>query len=441
MSEDPERTDGLGPAREPEPADAPGPPSGWRRIRDLMGDQPSLAIVVLLLAAGALALAIFGLVRLLGVDSASERAAGDGSGSGTSVEVGELVTGDSSEVTRSNDAAAEEAAGAAGDPADEGSDAADDERTGDGGPQDGVADGEAAPLDAGLVAYRLEGTVHVAGVDGSEPRAVTPLSDGTYALSPDGTTLAVVDNAARRVKVVNVATGAETVVSVAYAQTPVWSADSGWFVYTVRTAEGYEVWSASRDGIEPEKIAAGHSGRTSSDPTVAGFVSGGAPGSAGQLTRVVRGETPQPVQSADDVAEFGFADGGYYYVCAGPDCPLTAIRYLPAQGGEAVDVVGPPAEGGKPGRYAALSVSPDGDWLAYTLAGDDGYSRLWVVRVDGTDARELSVRRDAYPVRWTPDSEYLLFIEGNAIHGEETRLMRVRPDGTGRMELVANAGL
>jgi hypothetical protein len=407
-----------------------------------MGDQPSLAIVVLLLAAGALALAVFGLVRLLGVDSTSERAADDGSGSGTAVEVGELVTGDSSEETRSNDTAADGSAEGAGGSVGDDPESAGGEAAGDAGAQDGAADGdEAAPLDAGLVAYRLEGTVHVAGVDGSEPRAVLPLSDGTYALSPDGTTLAVVDNAARRLKVVDVATGAEVVVSVAYAQTPVWSADSAWFVYTVRTAEGFEVWWAPRDGSGPERIDAGHSARTSSDPAVAGFVSGAAPGSAGQLTRVARGETPEPVEGADDVAEFVFDDDGYYYVCAGPDCPLTAIRFREAQGGEVVDVVGPPPEGGKPGRYAALALSPDGEWLAYTLAGDDGYSRLWVVRADGTDARELSVRRDAYPVRWTPDAEYLLFIEGNAIHGEETRLMRVRPDGTGRMELVANAGL
>jgi hypothetical protein len=240
---------------------------------------------------------------------------------------------------------------------------------------------------------------------------------------------------------VDLATGSETDVGPAYSQTPDWSGDSRWFVYTVRTTTSYELKTAGRDGGDVRAISEGHSGRAAAEGDVAGFVAGGAPGSAGLLTTVSRGEEPAPVEGADDVAEFAWSDGGFFYVCAGPECPLTAIRSGTADDPEGTEIVGPPAEGSKPGRYAVLDVSSDGEWLSYTLAGDDGYSRLWVVRKDGTDRRELSIRRDAYPLRWTPDSEYLLFIEGNAIHGEQTRLMRVRPDGTGRTELVPNAGM
>ncbi len=441
MSEDPERTDGLGPAREPEPPDAQGPPRGWKRLRDLMGDQPSLAIIVVLLAGGALALAIFGLVRILGVDSSSDRATGDSSSSVSAVDVEDIVGGsnedadgsDGSMSTASGDGTADDGTSGPGgsDDGDEG------EASGPGGATGDVAGDEA---DAGLVAYRMEGQVWIANVDGTDPRPVADLLDGVYALSPDGAKLAVVDSAVRRLRVVDLATGEEADVGPAFSQAPDWSADSRWFVYTLRTTSSYELKTAGRDGGDIQAVSEGHSGRAAA-ADVAGFVAGGAPGSAGLLTKVARGEAPTPIEGADDVAEFDWSDGGFSYVCAGPECPLTAIRFGTEEDPEGTEIVGPPSEVAKPGRYASLAVSPDGEWLAFTLGGDDGFSRLWVVRKDGTDPRELSVRRDAYPLRWTPDAEYVLFIEGNAIHGEETRLMRVRPDGTGRMELVPNAGL
>nr|MDA3936358.1 hypothetical protein [Actinomycetota bacterium] len=118
-----------------------------------------------------------------------------------------------------------------------------------------------------------------------------------------------------------------------------------------------------------------------------------------------------------------------------------AIRVGTVEDVEGARLLGAPTSPGFMVGYGEVLLSPDSRWIAYTAAGDDGYSRLFTIPTAGGTSRELSTRRDAYPVRWSSDGEYLLFIEGNAWHGEDTRLLRVRPDGTGRQTLVEGAGL
>ncbi len=91
--------------------------------------------------------------------------------------------------------------------------------------------------------------------------------------------------------------------------------------------------------------------------------------------------------------------------------------------------------------YTSMMVSPDGRRLLYAAHGDDGYSRTFVLGLDGSEPVPFTVRWDTYPQTWSADSHRVFFIEGNAFQGEPTKLMSARTDGFGRTEVVPGAGL
>jgi hypothetical protein len=102
-------------------------------------------------------------------------------------------------------------------------------------------------------------------------------------------------------------------------------------------------------------------------------------------------------------------------------------------------LVGSSAEA-RAGRYDDLLPSPNGLYLAYTVAGDDGFSRLRCIRLDGSGDVSLSRRRDDYPLRWSDDSTRVFFVDGNADQGQDTDLMSALPDGTSRIVVVPRGG-
>lgn len=320
---------------------------------------------------------------------------------------------------------------------------ADDTRTDhpDGDDPDDDGDKSDEPVDAGMVAFRKDGQVWVVMEDGAQARPVVPLPEGEYALSRDGTLLAIVDSPRATLRLVEVEGGRETTVGLAASERPVWARDSAWLAYTSASAHGYKAWSTSRDGSDAAALYAGHSPAISLDGERIAFVTESPLGEAGPLVVGKRTGAFDPIDGADTVNEAVWGSEGLFYVCPCGEAGASTIRRGSVDAFEGEEIVGPPTIVGKPVRYSSLLVSPDGDWLVYTEAGDDGYSRMFAVRTNGTGRRGLSVRRDDYPLRWTSDGERVLFIEGNSFQGEETRLMSVRPDGTGRVELVSGAGL
>ncbi len=82
-----------------------------------------------------------------------------------------------------------------------------------------------------------------------------------------------------------------------------------------------------------------------------------------------------------------------------------------------------PSEAGEVAYARQLAISPDGQTLAFSWAGD-----VWTVPLTGGNARRLTVhpRQDGYPV-WSPDGQRLAI--GSERHGA-CNVFVMRPDGT-----------
>jgi Tol biopolymer transport system component len=278
---------------------------------------------------------------------------------------------------------------------------------------------------------------------------VRPFESGVYELSPDGTVLAMLGFDERELLVVDVASGEAVQVegpgreagpawAASWPESIVWSPDSQWLLCAVASLPDTSVWLVDRDGSDAEKLGQGGAPIAFFDARSYGYVRGRHGSSPAGVTMF--GADPDPLVAPAAVHEMTTHEWVVYYIAL-EDGWANSIRAGDVGDLEGSELVGPPDMPGHVVGYRDVLVSADGLWLAYNEMGDDGYSRLYAVRTDGTGRRELSIRRDAYPLRWSSDSEYLLFIEGNAFQGEDTDLMRVRPDGTGRQLLVEGAGL
>ncbi len=87
------------------------------------------------------------------------------------------------------------------------------------------------------------------------------------------------------------------------------------------------------------------------------------------------------------------------------------------------------------GQVQAPSLSPDGSELVY-LSDNGGHANLWVVRTDGTRARQITFERDPRVTiglpKWSPAGDAIVFIANH----EYPQLWTVRPDGRGARKLV-----
>ncbi len=330
--------------------------------------------------------------------------------------------------------------------------------TGDatGGGSGGVSDGGTAPVVPGgapYVAYRYGGQVWVSREDGTDPVMVADSAQGTFALSPDGTALALVDQGV--LSIVTVSDRSRVEFGPAKPHGLAWEADSSAVLYVRAAEDGHgvtDVWKAPRrTGASPLKVVQAGPPSVAPDGTVVALPVQAAVlvPTEGTLWVLPQGRSPREVATTGQPAACDVQADVIAYA-------VTGMRYTDASGAEKqvdpevwvmhVDgtsrrrLVGRP-QTTRPFGYANLTLSPDGRSLLYAEVGDDGYSRAWVVPVAGGPPVALSVRRDTYPLGWSADGRSVFFIEGNAFQGEQTALLTARADGLGRRTVVQGAGL
>ena len=425
------------------------PASWWERT---LADKRRLALVVTAAVAVTAALVALGIVvvwPLLADDAAGERGMPVGSLDPTATPGGIGVGDDGPNV---DSADRDDVTGGNGDtPAGGG---------GHGGATGG-ADAEGrmpgtVPIitPAPYVAYRLDGSVWVAREDGTERREVAPSAED-YALSPDGETLAVIDHGA--LALVEVSDGSRVDVGPARPLGLAWHPDSSeaYFVHETGDPHGEtDVLVVGRAGGTPGVVVRGEAPAVGADGTVVAL----PPSASVRIGRTVEGDTisgslllvpplgHSRVITVDGPAKACDVFGATIVYSVSPVAGLAGsdgtpepdIRVLGVDGSGERRLVGPPRSA-RPFGYGELMISPDGARLLYAETGDDGYSRSWVVGMDGGTPVPLTVRRDTYPVGWSADSQRVFFIEGNGFQGEPTSLLSARYDGIGRRVVVEGA--
>ncbi len=65
-------------------------------------------------------------------------------------------------------------------------------------------------------------------------------------------------------------------------------------------------------------------------------------------------------------------------------------------------------------NQAAMAVSPDGRWMVFPAAGEDGKTRYYLRALDGVEVRAL-VEANQSPASWSYDSRWVVFAVGNKL--------------------------
>lgn len=303
----------------------------------------------------------------------------------------------------------------------------------------GAGDDAEIPAPAPMIAYRLDGALWVAREDGAQAVRLTDAERGTFALSPDGETLAYVDANAGEIFLVNVDSGTSVDVGPAEDVRPCWAADSSLVAYTAVEASALKARVVGPGGSGGVTVGAGHTPCLSPDGSRIVFVAHSVPGEVGTAI----------VADADGSNAGGIGVKASEIVWGGDGLVFAISEVRPGEeriltcavDGSLARVIVPEMGKDKPVMYASLLVSPDGERLAYAAHGDDGFSRAEIVEFAEPSRVSLSVRRDTYPVSWSATGERLYFVEGNAFQGEPTSLLSATVEGLGRTEVVSGAGL
>lgn len=306
-----------------------------------------------------------------------------------------------------------------------------------------ASDTAPAVVRSATVAFRRNGAVWVADERGTRVRSVAVSAEGVYSLSPDALTLAVVDVASGQLSLMTVATGAAIAVGPAAQSPPVWSPDSTWLVYRREPNGGGELVRVTREGTQPRVLGVGSSASITPDAGWV-YVVRVDVGGIGRIARIssTRGPaTPVPQNpTVTGVSEAVAGTTRVFFASQGAAGTPPVIRSMTRTGADVKPLVPGPITAPDV-SLTGLRLSPDGAWLAYQESGDDGYSRIQCVRTSGGDPVKLSLRYDAYLIGWSAAGAELLFAEGNTVQGETSRIMAVRPDGSGRRVVAEDAGL
>lgn len=306
-----------------------------------------------------------------------------------------------------------------------------------------TATGAATFTRAAKVAYRKDGWLWVANEDGTGAKEVVEAAMGGFALSPDGRTLAFED-AAHSLFLARAEGGsAGAARPMAPGGRLAWAPSSEWLVYEGESGQGRRV---GRDGTADAVFAASCDGMAvAPDAKRIGYVTRRA-GRVGALmfTESDRSFDASGLAGVDDPLAFDWLDAARVaYIVREPSSGDAGLEY-----GVHVAVL----FSGAPLRVAtnpldaraipsAMCASPDGRHLSWADRGDDGYSRTWLLDVQGGSPVAASKRYDTHPLCWSADGKRLFLIEGNAWQGQKTRLISLSADGTDKRVVVEGAGL
>ncbi len=299
----------------------------------------------------------------------------------------------------------------------------------------------ASRVRAPYVTYRRAGVLYLSREDGSGAIPVVTSASGVFALSPDARSLAYVDSARRLLVIVDLSKQATLTVGPARQVTPVWSPDSAWLlgVRDVSGGAGTEVFRVSRATGKAEPLGPGSKAAVSPDGSVIALIPTAA-GEVSDVLELIRGGRPfKTLRAPAPIVDVVLGNGQAFVATsrAGSDAAAEGVWSL-TFGDQRRLLVG--AQGShQRGDFGMLTLAPDGTRLAFARTGDDGYSRMALVRTTGGIPIPVSQRRDAYPLGWTADSSAVFAIEGNSWQGEQTALVRVAPDGHREAVIVSGA--
>ena len=228
-------------------------------------------------------------------------------------------------------------------------------------------------------------------------------------------------------------TGLSRTLGRARPDRPVWAPDSASVVFSSPDAAHDQ--RVRRDGTGSTALGVGSAPALSPDGNV-------LVGSRRTTRSLSRSWFCPPILHAPGAAMDVAVSNARIFVATEPSAEGSTpagVWSLALDGTDARRLVGPPAD---PAAYAYASLcrSPGGARISFAAVGDDGYSRVMVMRADGTGLRTVSIRRDGYPLCWSSDGSRLYFIEGNAFQGQRTDLLSCAPDGTGVRLVVPQAG-
>jgi len=295
--------------------------------------------------------------------------------------------------------------------------------------------GATAVQRAPVVAYRREGWVCVTSETEPEEKRLVRSSAGPFALSPDGATLAWIDEASGRLALTDTVRGVSVTVGPALASwQPSWAPDSSSVVYT---APGPTVARVGKDGTGIQTL---FEGSDAVCPSSGGGVAGVSARSPDEIVVWREGGHVARIDVGAPVTSVAADDARVYYATRSVGTARARLGSVARDGTDQRDLALSSAST-KPVMITDLRLAPGGDALAYVERGDDGYARVFTVSLDGGAPLPLPGRRDVLLVGWGADGKALLVVEGNALQGEETSLVRVRPDGTARAVLREGAGL
>lgn len=304
-----------------------------------------------------------------------------------------------------------------------------------------VGGGETGFTRASRIAFRLGGTIYVADESGSAPSTVARSERCRYALSPDGMTLALVEQG--ELVLFDTASGARIPVSDAADQEPAWLPDSSGLLFVRADTEHHgdvtDVWRVGRDGSGLKKLQQGGSPSVSRDGRIVVVV--GLPSVAMDSSFVFvsrDGARFKKLKVRGGIATAAAAEGGVVYAGILDGEGRARIVAVSVDDGEQAEL-GESSAADVAATWGRLVISPDGSCMAAEAAGDDGFSRVSILSLPGGKKTTVSVRRDGYLRGWSSTGEWLFYIEGNSFQGEATALMRVGCDGVGRRAIVTGA--